>query len=89
MDEQQACIASYTGEGFVKIKENQSPIIFNMANPIYLKKGDNFIVVDADGYLVSWDHSNPVSRNLILAGNDRAIENHGDDLILEDDEDLD
>lgn len=84
INDQEISIATCLESGFKRIVEADSPIIFNLANPVYLKKGNNYIVIDAQGCCIDWDHGNLVSRNRLLETREDAILNPGD--LLEDEE---
>ena len=85
MDEQQRKnIQVYCEEGFRKISESDSPFIFNVSDPVYLRNGNKYAVFFSN-QVIFWDHSDPISRNRILTGNDFTIVNPG---TMEDDKDL-
>lgn len=66
--------------GFREIEENDSPVIFNISNPRYFKKGDMYAVAGTDGFTLKW---NDLSERESILNDDviTAVLNPGSDRV--------
>jgi len=71
-------IASLVEAGFEGIDELESPIIFNIEDPVYFKHGTKYAMVSASTEeKIEWDVRDKGSMQRILLEDERAITNPG------------
>lgn len=74
-------ISELKKSGFVEVEEKESPLIFNIFNPRYFRKGEQYVVVNSEGLYICWDKT--TMSDLLEAENVIAVTNPGKDWLEE------